>query len=71
MPTILITGGSRGIGAATARLCAAAGHAVCVNYRDNEAAAQAVVAEVEKAGANCGAWFKAAVPPGFSLTGLG
>jgi NAD(P)-dependent dehydrogenase (short-subunit alcohol dehydrogenase family) len=47
----IITGGSRGIGAATARLCAAAGHAVCVNYRDNEAAAQAVVAEVEKAGA--------------------
>ena len=46
----IITGGSRGIGAATARLSAAAGHAVCVNYRDNEAAAQAVVAEVEKAG---------------------
>ena len=30
---VLITGGSRGIGAATARLAAQRGYAVCVNYR--------------------------------------
>ena len=35
----LITGASRGIGAATARLAAERGYAVCVNYRANEAAA--------------------------------
>jgi NAD(P)-dependent dehydrogenase (short-subunit alcohol dehydrogenase family) len=49
--TLLITGGSRGIGAATARLAAARGYAVCVNYRDNREAAEAVVADVERAGA--------------------
>ena len=39
--TILITGASRGIGAATARLAAARGYAVGVNYhRDSEAAQQ-------------------------------
>jgi NAD(P)-dependent dehydrogenase (short-subunit alcohol dehydrogenase family) len=46
----LITGGSRGIGAATARLAAARGYAVCVNYRSNEAAARAVVDEITTAG---------------------
>ena len=46
----LITGGSRGIGAATARLCGAAGHAVAVAYREDEAAARAVCAAVEAAG---------------------
>jgi len=47
---ILITGASRGIGAATARLAAARGYAVCVNYRTNRAAADAVVADIEAAG---------------------
>lgn len=47
---ILITGASRGIGAATARLAAARGYAVCVNYLKNHAAAQAVVADIEAAG---------------------
>jgi NAD(P)-dependent dehydrogenase (short-subunit alcohol dehydrogenase family) len=47
---ILITGASRGIGAATARLAAARGYAVCVNYLKNHAAAAAVVAEIEAAG---------------------
>jgi NAD(P)-dependent dehydrogenase (short-subunit alcohol dehydrogenase family) len=47
---ILITGASRGIGAATARLAAARGFAVGVNYRDNEAAAKAVVADIVSAG---------------------
>lgn len=40
---IIITGGSRGIGAATAQLAAARGYAVCVNYVHNRAAADAVV----------------------------
>jgi len=47
---IVITGASRGIGAATARLAAARGYAVCVNYLKNRAAADAVVAEIEANG---------------------
>lgn len=47
---ILITGASRGIGAATARLAAARGYAVCVNYLKDQAAANAVVAGIEAAG---------------------
>lgn len=47
---IVITGGGRGIGAATARLAAGRGYAVCVNYRQNRAAAEAVVAGIERAG---------------------
>ncbi|MCB0250883.1 MAG: SDR family NAD(P)-dependent oxidoreductase, partial [Anaerolineae bacterium] len=43
---ILITGSSRGIGAATALLAAERGYAVCVNYLANQPAAQAVVAEI-------------------------
>ena len=48
---ILITGGSRGIGAATARLAAERGYAVAVNYRENREAAEAVVEAVGRAGA--------------------
>jgi NAD(P)-dependent dehydrogenase (short-subunit alcohol dehydrogenase family) len=48
---IIVTGGSRGIGAATARLAGTRGYAVCVNYRRDRAAAEAVVADVERAGA--------------------
>ena len=47
---VLITGGSRGIGAATAVLAAARGYAVCVNYRSNAEAADAVVTAIAKAG---------------------
>jgi len=47
---LLITGGSRGIGAATARLAARRGYAVAVNYVTNRAAAEAVVAAIEKGG---------------------
>jgi NAD(P)-dependent dehydrogenase (short-subunit alcohol dehydrogenase family) len=47
---ILITGGSRGIGAATARLAAERGYTVCVNYRSNGAAADQVVAGIAAAG---------------------
>jgi NAD(P)-dependent dehydrogenase (short-subunit alcohol dehydrogenase family) len=49
-PLILITGGSRGIGAATARLAAAQGYDVALSYVSDEAAAASVVAEVEAAG---------------------
>jgi NAD(P)-dependent dehydrogenase (short-subunit alcohol dehydrogenase family) len=47
---VLITGASRGIGAATARLAAARGYSVCVNYRQNREAAEGVVRDVEAAG---------------------
>ena len=50
MITVLITGASRGIGAATARLAASRGYAVCVNYLHNHGAAGALVAEIERAG---------------------
>ncbi len=48
--TVLITGGSRGIGAATALLAAQRGYAVAVNYADNAAAADAVVHAIRAAG---------------------
>ena len=47
---MLITGGSRGIGAATAMLAAEAGFAVAINYHRNEAAAQSVVAAITAGG---------------------
>ncbi len=47
---LVVTGGGRGIGAATARLAAARGYDVCVNYRTNTDAAARVVADVEAAG---------------------
>ncbi len=50
MSVVLITGGSRGIGAATARLAGSRGYAVCVNYKSNAAAAAAVVIEITTAG---------------------
>lgn len=47
---ILITGGSRGIGRATARLAGARGWSVGINFVGNEKAAQETVAAVEQAG---------------------
>ena len=47
---VLITGGSRGIGAATARLAAARGYDVCVNFHTNRDAAGLVVQEVQATG---------------------
>src|SRR5688572_10244024 len=46
----LVTGAGRGIGAATARLAAARGYRVVVNYLRNADAADALVAEVEREG---------------------
>jgi 3-oxoacyl-[acyl-carrier protein] reductase len=46
----LVTGGSRGIGAAIVEALAQAGHPVVLNYRDNHDAARAVKARVEAAG---------------------
>jgi NAD(P)-dependent dehydrogenase (short-subunit alcohol dehydrogenase family) len=47
---LIVTGGSRGIGAATARLAAQRGYAVCVNYLRNEHAANSVAQEIAGAG---------------------
>ena len=55
MRSLLITGGSRGIGAATARRAAAAGWAVCLTYRTDQAAAAAVVAAIERDGGRAAA----------------
>lgn len=46
----IVTGASRGIGAATARLLAARGYHVCVNYRTEPEQARALCAEIEAAG---------------------
>jgi len=47
---MIVTGGSRGIGAATARLAAGSGYDVCVNYVRDAAAAAAVASQVHSAG---------------------
>lgn len=47
---LIVTGGSRGIGAATAKLAATQGYTVCVNYLHNQQAADAVVAEIQASG---------------------
>jgi NAD(P)-dependent dehydrogenase (short-subunit alcohol dehydrogenase family) len=47
---LLITGGSRGIGAATARLAAQRGYTVCITYLRNQAAADAIVAGIRTTG---------------------
>ena len=47
---LLVTGGSRGIGAATARLAARRGYITCITYLHNQAAAEAVVADITSTG---------------------
>jgi NAD(P)-dependent dehydrogenase (short-subunit alcohol dehydrogenase family) len=49
-PIVLVTGGSRGIGAAVSRLAGSAGYDVAVNYKSDAAAAAEVVAHVVAAG---------------------
>lgn len=48
--TLVITGAGRGIGAATAKLAASRGYAVCVNYLHDRASAEGVVHAIEAAG---------------------
>ena len=50
MKAVLVTGGSRGIGAAVCRLAARSGYAVAVNFASNEEAARRVVAEIDASG---------------------
>jgi NAD(P)-dependent dehydrogenase (short-subunit alcohol dehydrogenase family) len=52
-PVIIVTGGSRGIGAATVRALAQAGHDVVLCYRQDADAAQGVAAQATEAGARC------------------
>lgn len=47
---LIVTGGSRGIGAEICRLAGKAGYAVCVNYQSNRDAAMAVAEDVEAGG---------------------
>jgi NAD(P)-dependent dehydrogenase (short-subunit alcohol dehydrogenase family) len=49
-PVLLVTGGSRGIGAAACLVAARQGWRIAVNYASNEAAANAVVSEIKTAG---------------------
>lgn len=49
----IITGASRGIGAATAKLAASKGFAVCINYRDGALQAQAIANSIVSTGGTC------------------
>jgi NAD(P)-dependent dehydrogenase (short-subunit alcohol dehydrogenase family) len=49
-PVLLIAGGSRGIGASTARLAGAGGYDVAINYKTNANAAASVVETVKRSG---------------------
>ncbi len=66
---VLVTGSSRGIGAAIARAFAAEGAAVAVNYLSNAEAAEAVVAECGALGGAASA-FRADVTDGAAITSL-
>jgi len=48
--TVLVTGGGRGIGAAVSRLAAQRGYAVCLNYAQAAAPAEALAKEIRAAG---------------------
>jgi 3-oxoacyl-[acyl-carrier protein] reductase len=52
-PRALVTGGSRGIGAAISLALAKAGHPIVLNFRSNREAAEQVKARIEEAGGSC------------------
>ena len=47
-PVIVVTGGGRGIGAATAKLAAARAYAVCIKYLRDGESAEAVVRDIKR-----------------------
>ncbi len=51
--TVIITGGSRGIGAETAKLFAQNGFSVCINYKSNDAAAASTLDRISQYGPRC------------------
>src|SRR5215475_6607325 len=51
--TLIVTSGSRGIGAAISRLAAAQGYSVAVNYLKNDKAAAALIDEIKRSGGRC------------------
>lgn len=53
--TVIVTGGSRGIGAAIARLAASHGYRVALSYVSNQASAEAVVENIAKSGGRAAA----------------
>jgi NAD(P)-dependent dehydrogenase (short-subunit alcohol dehydrogenase family) len=53
--TLIVTGGSRGIGAAVARMAAARGYAVAVNFEKDQAAAEKIVHEITQHGGKAAA----------------
>lgn len=48
--TVLVTGGSRGIGAATARALAREGHRIAINYLSSQESAERLAAEIVRSG---------------------
>lgn len=50
---VLITGGSRGIGAATTKLFVSKGYSACINYKSNSSAAEELASEIASNGGTC------------------
>src|SRR5438552_707231 len=67
---MIVTGGSRGIGAATARLGAQRGYAVCVNYRSDRPAAEKLAKEIGGIAVAADGIRVNAVRPGVIHTGI-